>query len=242
MGFGFFSFKFNGLRHEIRRRSLVPRACAAGRPRYLPGAFPDFLKHPLHNSSHGIIHCRKTKAWFCLAPGCDGLRRRIRRRVHVPQGSPFLRLRPGPRREARAAHPGCARVGEREERSSQPVSRVLSRAIIHLRPASPRTCSGLPESGASSAMGFLFGLAPGGVCLAADCCQPRGALLPHHFTLARQQSGGMLSVALAVGSRPPGVTWRPALRSPDFPPPAPEDANSDCPADSISQINEVARP
>jgi len=26
-------------------------------------------------------------------------------------------------------------------------------------------------------------------------------------------------VALSVGSRPPGVTWHPALRSPDFPPP-----------------------
>ena len=28
-----------------------------------------------------------------------------------------------------------------------------------------------------------------------------------------------LSVALSVASRPPGVTWHPALRSPDFPPP-----------------------
>ena len=30
--------------------------------------------------------------------------------------------------------------------------------------------------------------------------------------------GGMLSVALSVGSRRPGVTWRPTLWSPDFPP------------------------
>ncbi len=30
--------------------------------------------------------------------------------------------------------------------------------------------------------------------------------------------GGLLSVALVVGSRPPGVTWHPALWSPDFPP------------------------
>ena len=30
--------------------------------------------------------------------------------------------------------------------------------------------------------------------------------------------GGVLSVALSVGSRPPGVTWRRAMRSPDFPP------------------------
>jgi len=29
--------------------------------------------------------------------------------------------------------------------------------------------------------------------------------------------GGFLSAALSVGSRPPGVTWHPALRSPDFP-------------------------
>ena len=29
----------------------------------------------------------------------------------------------------------------------------------------------------------LFGLAPDGVYRAAVCCHPRGALLPHHFTL-----------------------------------------------------------
>ena len=29
----------------------------------------------------------------------------------------------------------------------------------------------------------LFGLAPGGVYRATDCYQPRGALLPHPFTL-----------------------------------------------------------
>jgi len=34
---------------------------------------------------------------------------------------------------------------------------------------------------------------------------PRGAI------------GGLLSAALSVGSRPPGVTWHPALWSPDFP-------------------------
>src|SRR5690242_15796201 len=59
----------------------------------------------------------------------------------------------------------------------------------------------------------LFGLAPGGVYRAARCCHRRGALLPHHFTLAgfhgfhRENVGGLLSVALSVGSRPPGVTW-----------------------------------
>jgi len=67
----------------------------------------------------------------------------------------------------------------------------------------------------------LFGLAPGGVYRAAACCHRRGALLPHLFTLAARARGvgGLFSVALSVGSRPPGVTWHPALRSPDFPPP-----------------------
>ena len=35
------------------------------------------------------------------------------------------------------------------------------------------------------------------------------------------RGGGIFSVALSVGSRPPGVTWHPALWSPDFPPPRP---------------------
>ena len=42
-------------------------------------------------------------------------------------------------------------------------------------------------------------------------CRRRGALLPHRFTLAARpvlpgQAGGVLSVALSLGSPPPGVT------------------------------------
>ena len=41
-------------------------------------------------------------------------------------------------------------------------------------------------------------------------CRQRGALLPHPFTLARRprrvRAGGLLSVALSLGSPPPGVT------------------------------------
>ena len=33
----------------------------------------------------------------------------------------------------------------------------------------------------------------------------------------RTNSGGIFSVALSMGSRPPGVTWRLVRRSPDFP-------------------------
>ncbi len=44
-------------------------------------------------------------------------------------------------------------------------------------------------------------------------CRRRGALLPHPFTLAardpwRLRGGGLLSVALSLGSPPPGVTRR----------------------------------
>jgi hypothetical protein len=45
--------------------------------------------------------------------------------------------------------------------------------------------------------------------------------------------GGVFSVALSVGSRPPGVTWRRAMWSPDFPPFPCE--NGDCLADSRNQ-------
>ena len=45
--------------------------------------------------------------------------------------------------------------------------------------------------------------------------------------------GGVFSVALSVGSRPPGVTWRRAMWSPDFPPLPCE--NGDCLADSRDQ-------
>jgi hypothetical protein len=105
---------------------------------------------------------------------------------------------------------------------SRPVSRVLSRTVIHLDPALPLGSSDLPAPTAGHSIGGLFGLAPGGVYHATDCYQPCGALLPHPFTLAGSLRclGGLLSAALSVGSHRPGVTWHPALRSPDFPPPA----------------------
>ena len=41
---------------------------------------------------------------------------------------------------------------------------------------------------------------------------------PFHPYLTVCTEGGLFSVALSVDSRPPGVTWHPALWSPDFPP------------------------
>ena len=103
---------------------------------------------------------------------------------------------------------------------SRPVSRVLSRTAIPLRATSLQRFSNLPGSSAGHANGTLFGLAPSGVYLATDCCQPCGALLPHLFTLTGAEAlRRLFSVALSVGSRLPGITWHFALWSPDFPPP-----------------------
>jgi hypothetical protein len=65
---------------------------------------------------------------------------------------------------------------------------------------------------------FLFGLAPGGVCHAITVTS---AAVRSYRTLSplprNNVRGGILSVALSVGSHLPGVTWHPALWSPDFP-------------------------
>ena len=66
---------------------------------------------------------------------------------------------------------------------------------------------------------LLFGLAPSGVChagtVASDAVRSYRTISP----LPRiDMQGGIFSVALSVDSHLPGVTWRFALRSPDFPP------------------------
>ena len=54
---------------------------------------------------------------------------------------------------------------------------------IHLGCMSPHTSSDLPGFSVGHANESLFGLAPSGVYPAMNCYQPRGALLPHPFTL-----------------------------------------------------------
>jgi len=104
----------------------------------------------------------------------------------------------------------------------QPISRVLSRTIIHLGQQSLTGSSNLPKPSAGHTEGFLFGLAPSGVYHRHSCYQLRGALLPHRFTLTgilrKACLGGLLSAALSIGFHLPGVTWHSTLWSPDFPP------------------------
>ena len=125
--------------------------------------------------------------------------------------------------QARERPPSRRRQGG----GSRPVSRVLSGAAIHLRRTSPCACSDLPGSGAGHASPPDGGSLPYLVLLRVGFALPpvlppaRCALTaPFHPCRAPfRVRGGLFSVALSVGSRPPGVTWHPALRSPDFPPP-----------------------
>ena len=117
-------------------------------------------------------------------------------------------------------------AGPARNGGSRPISRVLSWAAIHLGHSSRCASSNLPGSRADHTFEEEPRCPPIWSCSGRGLpCRlryrRRGALLPHHFTLtplARGQRGGIFSVALAVGLRLPGVTWRPVLRSPDFPP------------------------
>ncbi len=136
------------------------------------------------------------------------------------------------------------RRAEKKRSSSQPISRVLSWTAIHLGRTSPCASCGLPGSDAGNIIGSLFGLAPSGVYRATPCYHACGALLPHPFTLTARRIGvgGLLSAALSVGSRPPGVTWHSALWSPDFPPARPRgDRASGCLAGSNTEHKTTAR-
>ena len=99
---------------------------------------------------------------------------------------------------------------------SRPISRVLSRTIIHLRYLLPNTCSDLPGITAGRRNDSLFGLAPSGVYPAISVT--RNAVRSYRTISPLPQRGGIFSVALSVGLRRPGVTRHFALWSPDFPP------------------------
>jgi hypothetical protein len=104
---------------------------------------------------------------------------------------------------------------------SRPISRVLSWTVIPLDNVSPRASSDLPGNTTGRRIVPLFDLAADGVCHATRRWpRARCALTaPFHpcLRVLAQHAGGLLSVALSVGSRRPDVIWHPALCSPDFP-------------------------
>ena len=87
----------------------------------------------------------------------------------------------------RQAVPQWGKVSfQRQKERSRPISRVLSRAIIHLGSASPRTSSSLPGNSAGHAYGSPIWPCSGWGLPCRFRCRLRGALLPHLFTLTRR--------------------------------------------------------
>ena len=120
-----------------------------------------------------------------------------------------------PHRVGRAGAPGRRWAGRRWARRS--ISRVLSPPAagrgmtIHLGRPLPDASRDQPGRRPGTAVGRKDPPAPIRSCSrwGLPCrtrCRLRGALLPHPFTLARPEPGGLLSVALSRGSPPPGVT------------------------------------
>jgi len=100
-------------------------------------------------------------------------------------------------------------------RRSQPISRVLSWTVIRLGLQSLTGSSNLPVPSAGRAcrepIWSCFGWSlPCHELLPVARCALTAPFHPYLIPLARA-IGGLLSVALVVGSRLPGVTWHPAL-------------------------------
>ena len=114
------------------------------------------------------------------------------------------------------------------KRGSRPVSRVLCRlrgsshssrpAIAHWLKQPTRPQRGPRQWGPIwSCSGWSL---PCHELLPVARCALTAPFHPY-LILLTQAIGGLLSVALVVGLRLPGVTWHPALWSPDFPLPCP---------------------
>ena len=133
---------------------------------------------------------------------------------------------PGAATRPRAGRGGPIRVNE-ERFASRSVSRVL---YGEGEPSRDDHSSGTPVAGrllrptrvvmAGNAPPPLCGLAPGGVCRAGDVAASAVGSYPTVSPLpAGEPAGGLISVALSLGSPPPGVTRRrvsvePGLSSP----------------------------
>jgi len=122
-------------------------------------------------------------------------------------------------------------TGDRRYRRwlSRSVSRILYPASANLRPqgddhlSSPGVAAGVKRptrrSSETGHLSRLFGLAPGGVCLATAVTSSAGVLLPHRFTLAHADRRGQSASLLHFAVRSPclAVSQHRALWSADFP-------------------------
>ncbi len=97
------------------------------------------------------------------------------------RGPSAHKVREGPAKNSNAA------VEPRSRRASQPVSRVLSWIIIHLDRKSPIGLKQPTRKRRGPRHCFPIWSCSGWGLPCHDCYQPRGALLPHHFTLTRRR-------------------------------------------------------
>jgi hypothetical protein len=137
------------------------------------------------------------------------------------------------------------RVGKKWESAGKPGSVVGNhssgmRVAAHLeRPTRKHALAA--RCGLRRMLPYLA-LLPAGFALPSPLPSTRCALTAPFQPCRRAcaRLGGVFSVALSVGLRPPGVTWRRAMRSPDFPPrPC---GRSDCLADSRPYLRTPGAP
>ena len=128
------------------------------------------------------------------------------------------------------------RLEKTRKKLSQPVSRVLSRTVIHLGRPSPDASSDLPEPSAGRTNGFLFGLAPGGVCRATPVAS---RAVRSYRTLSPLPAGRSRHRRFAFcctfrGLAPPRHYLAPCPVEPGLSSPC--KTRSDCPADSARGV------
>ena len=125
------------------------------------------------------------------------------------RGSRWEKIPPKRKKREPACKPGSV---EGNHSSRTYVAARLKQPTRRRTRAAPCPLRGVPPYLVLLQVGFAVPL-----LLPAPRCALTAPFHPYHACLATA-FGGLLSVALSVGLRPPGVTWHLALWSPDFPP------------------------
>jgi len=143
--------------------------------------------------------------------------------------------------------------------ASRPVSRVLSGGLplrdghssgtrVAARLVQPTRVASLETGLARLELALVRPATPIWFCSrwglpCRSCCQSRGALLPHPFTLARQLRraavGGLLSVALSLGSPPAAVSRHRVSMEPGLSSAGPVRHNARSPAAAVRPAGRV---
>jgi hypothetical protein len=202
-GISWVAVEHNGIGRSSHGKSLDFLASVAFRPLCLDSAESSEQKPKMEHGSRlrtrlrfsFVLTSRHKKPARALAGGTmrNGATRAEKQQMACKPGSVSGPVsRPGPRAWGDAGRRMAIPLGRRlpvasRDQPGRQAETPVGPWLPMDRPAPIRSCSrwGLP---------------------CHDRCRPRGALLPHPFTLTRPEPGGLLSVALSLGSPPPGVT------------------------------------